>query len=213
MKNAPSVLVLLTFLIGNCFGSFGQQNLNIQPLSQQEIEQLSIAEGCGCYLSDLNYYNDKVYLYGDGDLGDPNNPIVPHLYLKINNQIIQFAYASEQYSMSFTGEPEPVFDLYFNKTPNETDIKNAIKAYGNWENITKDKNHKDYWLINGEWPIRQHEIDQYHLFTSKDFDLRLYEYKQGNDVESTYTKGEISIFKKGNDWPEQNLVFVLRCGC
>ena len=82
-------------------------------------------------MNDQSHCNTQYYLYGDSDATNEYNKGcgIPILYLKINGEITAFSYKSKQYSLRLTGEAEPVFDLYFDKLPNEQDF-NYLNIFG-----------------------------------------------------------------------------------
>jgi hypothetical protein len=210
MKKLISISI---FLFAQLFAVYSQEDFNIQSFSDTEIEQLSTTNGCGCYINDVNHCGDDFYLIGDAEFSDSEQFSIQEMYVKINGKVTKFSFSSQQYSLRFTGEPEPVFDLYFDSLPNEIDINNAIRHMLNVPvniNIVKSENNK--WIVDESW-IYQHNVEMYYLFTSEKFNLRLYEYKHGVGMESEFTKGEVFIYKKDKEWHEQSLFFILVCGC
>ena len=219
MRNIISTIALF-FLLGTCLTMYGQSGVFFEPFSDEEIEQLSTSSGCGCYLNDQSHCSTQYYLYGDRDATNEYNKGcgIPVLYLKINGEITAFSYKSKQYSLRLTGEPEPVFDLYFDKLPNEQDVKNGImleckKWNSNNLIITRNKKDKNIWNVNDNMVLYEHPVDEYYLFTSEKYFIRLYEYKHGAGGESSYTKGEAFIYENGENWEILSMFFILICGC
>lgn len=207
--------VVLCYLLCNCFNLFGQNEIKLLPFTESEIKQLRTSDGCGCYLSDANHCNDDYYLFADGELskGEVSNKI-PTLHLKINGQTTRFAYSATQYNLRITGNPEPVFDLHFDKIPEKLDIKNSILTYKDWggKKIKYDKK-KRTWHIGEHTVLHEDNINKYYLYSSESYVVRLYEYKQGVGMESRISKGEIFIYNKNDTWAKESIFYVLVCGC
>jgi|SRR5690606_23584628 len=191
------------------------QTLKINPITQAELQQLKQQDGCGCYIYDANHVNSDTYLYGENELSDHDFGIST-IHLRLNGKLQKFTLKGREFKLSMSSDGGGDFEYFFPKAPNDQDILKALKSNESWSDagVLKDRTQKDTWLIGGEVAIyKSGDVEDYYLFTSGNYVMRLFVYKKQSGMEGEQTLGAAIISLKDNPWEAVQVFYVLECGC
>lgn len=207
------MIIGVAMLWGASQMAFSQaQNCHLlKKFSPQEQERLQTDKGCGCSFYDVNECGYGFYLVDEHMSETPKDYLFPTIYAKIGGRTERFSLVGKEYRIRFTGQPEPVFDLFFSQKPTEKAIQREI-----WQtaelHATKDRTHPEAWNTKDGLQIFQDPTDEYYLFRSNNYFIRLYEYKKGSGVEARVMKGELFLYQKNGEEISASF-FTLVCGC
>lgn len=143
-----------------------------------------MVDGCGCVIQDANHINDEVYLFGSAELSDEDFGISA-IHVKIDGKLHQFKLKGKEYKV-VVGTDGGNYDFYLPKSPNEQEILKALRNHSSWGEmgVEKNPNQKNSWVIGGMFDVfLQEGVEDYYLFTSGNYVLKLFKYKENTGME------------------------------